>query len=64
MYIGPGLQQVRDVGQPGLLARCVVQRRPTQPVTRVQNLACLTALFPEYELDNGLTAPSEECISS
>ena len=60
VYVGPGLEQVGDVREPGLLAGRVVERRPTQPVTRVQNLAGRAALFPEYELDDGLTAPSPE----
>ena len=60
VYVGPGLEQVGDVREPGLLAGRVVERRPTQPVTRVQNLAGRATLFPEYELDDGLTAPSPE----
>jgi hypothetical protein len=55
--IGPGLEQVCDVGEPGLLARRIVERRPAQPVTRVQNLAGRAALLPEYELDDAFAAP-------
>jgi hypothetical protein len=55
--IGPGLEQICDVGEAGLLARRIVERRPAQPVARVQNLARCTPLLPEYELDNTFAAP-------
>ena len=35
--VGPGLQQIGDVGQPGLLTGSVVQGSPAQPVSAVQD---------------------------
>lgn len=61
--VGPRFEQVGDVGETGLLAGRVVQRSPTQPVARVQNLAGRAALFPEYELHNGLATPSAKWLN-
>ena len=57
--VGPGLQEVGDVGQPGLLTGGVVQGSPAQPVPAVQDSDHLGALVTEDELDDTLTAPPD-----
>ena len=57
--VGPGLEQVGDVGQAGLLTGRVVERSPAQPVPAVQDSDHLRALVTEDELDDALTAPPD-----
>ena len=55
--VGPGLEQVGDVGQAGLLTGRVVERSPAQPVPAVQDSDHLRALVTEDQLHDALTAP-------
>ena len=55
--VGPGLQQVGDVGEASLLTGGIVQRSPAQPVPAVEHPDHLVSLVPEDQLDDALTPP-------
>ena len=57
--ISPGLEQVGDVGEAGLLTGGVVEGSPAQPVPAVEDPDHLLPLVPQDQLHDALAPPPE-----